>query len=727
MSTGPILDLEALADALWPLLEDRVVASFPGQKGTGSPLPNPPLNLVVTGVTTTTVSLSWTAPAGGVTTTNLYRNGIKVQPGISGTTTVDTGLTPGTNYTYYVTAQNAVGEGSQSNQVIGSTGAVPNAPQNLVVTGTTNSTVSLSWTAPVGGAASSNLYRNGTKVQSGISGTATIDIGLAASTSYNYVVTGTNSFGEGPASNQVTGTTQSLSPTTKKWNPGYYGDGNVVLTSGGSLATVLPETNIVGSSPAGIHGYVVFLSWSAYETAQGVYNNALLDSIYNQLAGYAIPRRMAIILEVGAFTSTHPGVNDKSILPLYIQQNVATYGQAGWRITFATLTAAPAVGATSATLTSSWPAPSQTVSTRFGTGETKNVVYTQGSTSISFPAMIATQTSTTINFSVTTQPAGISGWWGGDGNGHTYAASLHRPNVMARYIAAINAMGAWGDSKPLYEATMIGENSFWIGANSTNGGGSGYTDTASTTQQLSLMDAGQASHPHTIFQYENTFMQTITPCQNLETPIVTKGCLPGQTDSRGLTYITGNGGTQLPTWGVSAWAGQLGSGSTATVTNWRGQGVPLFAEVQAPDLGAFGGVSGGTVSITFTAAPNAATSAVISSNGGYWPNGIGYNVRFSNNSQRNCNVADSKTFTWTGALATGLTNAGSVFEGGANGWTPQDIADAMRSPQGFTASHCCVAVIPDNATYVPIDRRWTQATTVFLASPLNHLAYPSNF
>lgn len=99
------------------------MASFPGQNRTGSPLPNAPLTLAVTGTTSTSVSLSWTAPLGGSISYNLYRNGVRVQTGIAGTSTTDTGLSASTTYTYYVTSQQSIGEGSASNRVNGTTGS----------------------------------------------------------------------------------------------------------------------------------------------------------------------------------------------------------------------------------------------------------------------------------------------------------------------------------------------------------------------------------------------------------------------------------------------------------------------------------------------------------------------------------------------------------------------------------------------------------------------------
>lgn len=102
------------------------MASFPGQKGTGAPLLNAPANLTVTGVTTATVSLSWSSVAGALSY-NLYRNGVKVQTGILVTSFTDTGLTASTIYIYAVSAQGILGEGSLSNSVQATTSGASNA------------------------------------------------------------------------------------------------------------------------------------------------------------------------------------------------------------------------------------------------------------------------------------------------------------------------------------------------------------------------------------------------------------------------------------------------------------------------------------------------------------------------------------------------------------------------------------------------------------------------
>ncbi|MFE0513892.1 chitinase [Streptomyces sp. NPDC058964] len=82
---------------------------------------------------------------------------------------------------------------------------VPAAPAGPSVSGTTSSSVSLAWTA-VPGATGYNVYRDGTKT-SAVTGTSATVTGLAASTSYSFQVTATNSAGESPKSAAVTATT----------------------------------------------------------------------------------------------------------------------------------------------------------------------------------------------------------------------------------------------------------------------------------------------------------------------------------------------------------------------------------------------------------------------------------------------------------------------------------------------------------------------------------------
>ncbi|MEU3978694.1 glycoside hydrolase family 18 protein [Streptomyces sp. NPDC026672] len=82
---------------------------------------------------------------------------------------------------------------------------VPAAPGGLSVSGTTSSSVSLAWNA-VSGATGYNVYRSGTRVAA-VTGTSATVTGLAASTSYPFQVTATNSAGESAKSATVNATT----------------------------------------------------------------------------------------------------------------------------------------------------------------------------------------------------------------------------------------------------------------------------------------------------------------------------------------------------------------------------------------------------------------------------------------------------------------------------------------------------------------------------------------
>ncbi|MFF1769307.1 chitinase [Streptomyces sp. NPDC058249] len=86
---------------------------------------------------------------------------------------------------------------------------VPATPAGLAVSSTTASSVSLSWNT-VSGATGYNVYQGGTKVQA-VTGTSATVSGLAASTSYSFQVTATNSAGESAKSSTVTGTTSASS------------------------------------------------------------------------------------------------------------------------------------------------------------------------------------------------------------------------------------------------------------------------------------------------------------------------------------------------------------------------------------------------------------------------------------------------------------------------------------------------------------------------------------
>ncbi len=87
-----------------------------GGGGGGGSAPAAPAGLAVTGTTASSVSLSWTAPAGTVTGYHVYENGTKATS-VTGTSATVTGLAAASTYSFTVTAYNSAGESTASGAV----------------------------------------------------------------------------------------------------------------------------------------------------------------------------------------------------------------------------------------------------------------------------------------------------------------------------------------------------------------------------------------------------------------------------------------------------------------------------------------------------------------------------------------------------------------------------------------------------------------------------------
>jgi chitodextrinase len=97
-----------------------------GSTGGDTTPPSAPTNLAVTGVTSSTVSLSWTASTDNVAVTgyNVYRNSALAGTTTTATTFTDTGLSASTAYNYSVVATDAAGNlSAASSTVTGTTSA----------------------------------------------------------------------------------------------------------------------------------------------------------------------------------------------------------------------------------------------------------------------------------------------------------------------------------------------------------------------------------------------------------------------------------------------------------------------------------------------------------------------------------------------------------------------------------------------------------------------------
>lgn len=234
-------------------------------------VPSPTAPLAPTGVTAAgaanQATISWTA-ATGATSYNLYwstTSGVTTTNGtkVAGVTSpyVKTALSAGTTYYFIVTAANSVGESTASAQASATTAAappaVPAAPTGVTTTGGANQ-VTISWPA-VSGATSYNMYwattsgvtTAGTKITAATS--PYVQTGLAASTTYYYIVTAVNAAGQSVASTQVSAATNAPVVTIPAAPAG-------VIASGGAN-----QSSISWSAVSGATSYNIY-----YATTSGV-------------------------------------------------------------------------------------------------------------------------------------------------------------------------------------------------------------------------------------------------------------------------------------------------------------------------------------------------------------------------------------------------------------------------------------------------------------------------
>jgi endo-1,4-beta-xylanase len=101
---------------------DAVVAALGGSGGGDTTAPSAPTNLTVTGTTSSSASLSWSASTDnvGVTGYTVYRDGSQVGAATA-TSYTDTGLSAGTAYTYTVRARDAAGNVSAASSSVTAT------------------------------------------------------------------------------------------------------------------------------------------------------------------------------------------------------------------------------------------------------------------------------------------------------------------------------------------------------------------------------------------------------------------------------------------------------------------------------------------------------------------------------------------------------------------------------------------------------------------------------
>jgi endoglucanase len=181
--------------------------------------PTRPANLVVTGRTSSTIALAWSAATDDVGVTGYRILEGTTQVGTSATTTFTvTGLAAASTHTYTVVAVDAAGNASQPSAPVTATtdpptpdNEPPGAPSDLRATAQTASSISLAWTAARDNVAVTGYQILEGTTQVGTSGTTTFTVtGLAASSTHTYTVRAVDAAGNrSTPSNPVTATTSA--------------------------------------------------------------------------------------------------------------------------------------------------------------------------------------------------------------------------------------------------------------------------------------------------------------------------------------------------------------------------------------------------------------------------------------------------------------------------------------------------------------------------------------
>jgi hypothetical protein len=163
--------------------------------------------------------------------------------------------------------------------------SVPTAPSNLSATATSSSQINLSWTASTSSCpVTYNVFRSTTsgftpssanRIASGVNATSFSDTGLAASTTYFYLVQATNSGGTSGSSNQATATTQAGSA------------GPVQINAGGpAVSPFVADTGFTGGSTIN-HANTIDLTGVTNPPPMAVYQTARIGNFTYTIPGTA--------------------------------------------------------------------------------------------------------------------------------------------------------------------------------------------------------------------------------------------------------------------------------------------------------------------------------------------------------------------------------------------------------------------------------------------------------
>lgn len=194
---------------------------------TSTPAPSAPGSLAATTISSSQINLSWADNSNNEANFIVSRSATSGGPytdiatlAANTTSYSNTGLNAATTYYYVVRAVNSGGSSANSNQASATTSATPPAaPTGLSATAISSSQINLSWADNANNETSYIVSRATTSggpytVIATLAANATSynNTGLAANTTYFYVVKASNAAGDSANSNQATATTQQIPP-----------------------------------------------------------------------------------------------------------------------------------------------------------------------------------------------------------------------------------------------------------------------------------------------------------------------------------------------------------------------------------------------------------------------------------------------------------------------------------------------------------------------------------
>lgn len=251
---------------------------------------------ITTSVSTTSVTVSWTAVS-GATSYDLLFNGEVYR--VTSTSKTIYGLTPGTSYSYAVRSNNAAGTSAYSStKTIKTTLVAPSVPTGISATSTTNS-VTIQWGAVQSATSYDVMFGNQTYRVTSTSKTIT---GLNHSTTYYYSVRANNSVGSSNYSTSRAIMTQLGMPS--------------VPTSVGAISTENSVT-VNWGSVLGAASYDLLFDGTVYNTT------SLLKEItgLKQNTNYTYAVRAVNAVGTSAYSSTKT-IKTQVAAPTEIPQNI---------------------------------------------------------------------------------------------------------------------------------------------------------------------------------------------------------------------------------------------------------------------------------------------------------------------------------------------------------------------------------------------------------------------